>query len=112
MAAHVGLTSCPLGNEAQIISGQCLCAVAAETGELIYSSDWSGDPRHTACCPDMSCHGLVVFPIKSKDGILGVMTFYLEPGTVLSEPQIHLLTSISNQVATGILNHRLFRKDS
>ena len=110
MAAHVGPTPCLLGKEAHIASGQCLCGMAVQSGEIIYSSDCSDDPRHTTNYPDMECHGHVVLPIKSKDDILGVMTHYLEPGTVLSEAEIHLLTSISNQLATGILNHRFLEK--
>jgi PAS domain S-box-containing protein len=105
MAAHVGLTPCD-----RITSGQCLCGMAAESGEIVYSSDCSDDRRHTKSHPDMKRHGHVVLPIKSKDGVLGVMSYYLEPGTVLPEAEIHLLTSISNQLATGISNHRLLEK--
>ena len=105
MAAHVGLTPCT-----QITSGQCLCGVAAESGEIVLSSDCSDDPRHTASYPDMKRHGHVVLPIKSKGDVLGVMSYYLESGTCLLEAEIHLLTSISNQLATGILNHRFLEK--
>ncbi|MGC2422913.1 MAG: PAS domain S-box protein [Nitrospirota bacterium] len=105
MAAHVGLTPCT-----QITSGQCLCGVAAESGEIVLSSDCSDDPRHTLSYPDMKRHGHVIIPIKSKDGVLGVMSYYLESGTFLAEAEIHLLTSISNQLATGILNHRFLEK--
>jgi PAS domain S-box-containing protein len=105
MAAHVGLTPCD-----RITAGECLCGMAAQNGEIVYSSDCSGDPRHTVNYPDMKRHGHVIIPIRDKDSVLGVMSYYLEPGTVLPEEEIHLLTSISNQLATGISNQRLLGK--
>jgi PAS domain S-box-containing protein len=105
MAAHVGLTPCD-----RITSGECLCGMSAQTGEIVYSSDCYDDPRHTVSYPDIKRHGRVILPIKNKNGVLGVMSYYLEPGTVLPEAEIHLLTSISNQLATGISNHRLLEK--
>ncbi len=110
MAAQVGISPYLLQEEARIKMGQCLCGRAAESGEIILSKDCFCDPRHTTHYPDMQQHGHAVLPIKGKSGILGVMTYYLDSGTVLSDSEIHLLTSVSNQLATGILNHRFLEK--
>ena len=110
MAAQVGLSPYLLQKEARIKMGQCLCGKAAESGEIILSNDCFDDPRHTTNYLDMQGHGHVVLPIKEKGGVIGVMTYYLDPETVLSDTEIHLLTSVSNQLATGILNHRFLEK--
>ncbi len=110
MAAQVGLHPYLLRKEARIKMGECLCGKAAESGEIILSDDCFEDTRHTTSYQDMHKHGHVVLPIKGKSGILGVMTYYLDAGTALSDKEVHLLTSVANQLATGILNHRFLEK--
>ncbi len=110
MAAQIGLAPYLVEKEAEITSGHCLCGKVAESGEILLSDGCFSDPCHTTNYPGMQDHGHVVLPIKSNDSILGVMTYYLEPGTVLSDAQIHLLTSVSNQLATGILNQQFLEK--
>lgn len=109
MAAYAGIAPELVEMEKQIRLGYCLCGKAALTGEIIRSEDCFTDTDHTTGYPGMKNHGHVVTPIKSKDFVLGVMTFYLEPGTSASDHEERILAAIANQIAVAIENNRLFR---
>jgi len=108
MTAHIGIAPELVEMEKQIRMGYCLCGKAAETGEVVTSEDCFADPGHKTHYDAMKRHGHAVIPIKSKVGVLGVMTFYLEPGTLATEPDIRLLISIARQLAVAIENRQLF----
>jgi len=90
--------------------GDCLCGIAARTGELIVSSHSLGDSRHTICYAGMEDHGHAIVPIKTGEKVVGVMYLYLPAGAELAESEHNLLLTIGNQLAVCIENARLFEE--
>jgi len=91
-------------------TGDCLCGLAARTGELIVSSHSIGDNRHTICYAGMEDHGHAIVPIKTGKRVVGVMYLYLPAGAELAESERNLLLTIGNQLAVCIENARLFEE--
>jgi diguanylate cyclase (GGDEF)-like protein/PAS domain S-box-containing protein len=88
----------------------CLCGLAARTGEAIISSNAICDDRHTIRYPNMNDHGHVIIPLKTADRVVGVMYLYLRAGAKIGKNGRDLLQNIGNQLAVSIENARLFEK--
>lgn len=89
-------------------SGECLCGLAALTGETVVSSDAETDARHTIRHPGMAPHGHVVVPLKAKDRVLGVLCLHLPAGVAPDEEKVRLLGLICHQVGLALDNARLY----
>lgn len=109
MTASTGIARTLLEEENTIKAGHCLCGLAAQTGEAVYSEDCFSDSRHTTHYPGMHEHGHIILPLKSKDHVLGVMALYLTSGTRVTGFESQLLTAITSQLAVAIENRRLFQ---
>ena len=109
MTASTGLAQALLEQEKTIKAGHCLCGLAAQTGEAIYSDDCFSDPRHTTHYPGMYEHAHIILPLKSKDRVLGIMALYLAPGARVTGFESQILTAIASQLAVAIENRRLFQ---
>ncbi|MDA8340499.1 MAG: PAS domain S-box protein [Nitrospiraceae bacterium] len=95
--------------EATVPFGECLCGIAAETGEVIVSDDCYKDERHTRKYPEIIEHGHINLPLKSRGKILGVLCLYLPARIRLSDEDINLYRSIADIIAVSLqnaLNHR------
>lgn len=88
----------------------CLCGLAAKTGEIVYSDSSFEDPRHTIRYTDMSDHGHVIVPLKMGSQVTGVLYLYLPVGTRFEERQQKLLETIGSQLAIAIENARLYEE--
>jgi len=94
----------------EITLDDCLCGLAAKTGEVIYSDSSCKDPRHSIHYPDMSDHGHVIVPLKTGSLVTGVLYLYLPVGTRFEERQQKLLKTIGSQLAIAIENARLYEE--
>lgn len=94
----------------EMVLGECLCGLAAQTGEIITSSDSHEDDRHTITYPGMSSHGHVIVPLVDADNILGVLYLYVPAGTGVSKADIELLTAIGSQLGTAVGKARLYEE--
>ncbi len=112
MAVNIGLTPHLARTEKHIRLGHCLCGKAVQTGETITSTDCFKDEDHTTRYPDMERHGHIVVPITGKQGVVGVMTFYIPPDTPPLSDDIRLLGAIADQLAVAIENVRLVQSVS
>ncbi len=65
LVSHLGLPEEFLALHKEIASGECLCGMAMERGEIIISYDSSRDDRHTISYPGMEPHGHVIGPLKA-----------------------------------------------
>jgi len=95
--------------EATVPFGECLCGIAAETGEVIVSESCYKDERHTRKYPEIIEHGHINLPLKSRGKILGVLCLYLPARIRLSDEDINLYRSIADIIAVSLqnaLNHR------
>jgi diguanylate cyclase (GGDEF)-like protein/PAS domain S-box-containing protein len=95
--------------------GECLCGIAAKTGEVIVSKNSLRDTRHTmsrrsVMYRQMAPHGHVIIPLKAKDRIVGVLCLFLTADVDVDDRVVKLLLSIGNQIALAIDNARLYEE--
>lgn len=88
----------------------CLCGLAARTGELVYSSNSHEDKAHTVRYQDMEPHGHIIVPLLSGNKVLGVLYLYLPASTEVDESNRELLMSLGNQIGMAVDNARLYEE--
>ena len=110
MAASYNLSPGLAALEERIAIGHCLCGKVAQTGKLIISDDCFDDERHQTRYQGMERHGHIVIPINGKDRVLGVMCFYLSPGTAPARTEVKVLESVASQLSVAIENVRLLEE--
>jgi diguanylate cyclase (GGDEF)-like protein len=88
--------------------GECLCGLAAETGEIIVSKSSETDRRHTITYPDIILHGHISIPLEARNRILGVLCLYPPVGTEVTEREMALFYTIGNRLGAAIDNIMLF----
>ncbi len=101
LVAHRGLAPTFVDNEQRVKVGECLCGLAAATGELIGSPDSCGDPRHTRC-RDSCAHSHIVVPLAAHERVRGVMFLYPPPGHELDASQRRLFSTVGRQIGVAI----------
>lgn len=88
--------------------GQCLCGLAAETGEAVLSSDTRNDPRCTwRDCLEMGIASFAAFPLRIGDETVGV----LGVGSRTPRDFAHsagFLTAAADQLVLGVRNAKLY----
>lgn len=110
LAAHLGHSSDFLKKHEGMRVGDCLCGIAAESGEVLVSTDSHYDPRHTIRYEEMAPHGHVIVPLKARERVVGVMYLYLPPLTVVREAHIRVLDAVGDQLGIAISNAKLFEE--
>lgn len=90
--------------------GECLCGLAAKTGEIIISKNSGADSRHTITYPDIVTHGHIIIPLKAIDKTVGVLYLYLPPDFEIDDEVMKTLTSIGNQMGIALENARLYEE--
>ncbi len=113
LTAHQGLAPEFAERESVIKMGECLCGMAAQSGELIYTEHGCDDPRHTreAVGPG---HSHIIIPIKSRGIVLGVIFLYPQKEFKLKPSDIQMLDAIGAQLGMAVENFRFYAevKDS
>lgn len=109
LKSYVGHTEYFVGLHKELKVGECLCGLAAKTGEIITSLDSEEDPRHTIKS-DIDTHGHIILPLKANGEVLGVLYLYLAVGTVVDEKHRSILSAIGNLLGVAINNSRLYEK--
>lgn len=90
--------------------GDCLCGLAAKTGEIIISGNSDNDSRHTFRYPGMNPHGHIIIPLKAMNKTIGVLYLYLPADIDIIKHKITLFRSIGNQIGIAIENSRLYEE--
>lgn len=90
--------------------GQCLCGVAAKTGEVIVSKRSDEDPRHTVKYSGMLPHGHIIIPLKAKGKMTGVLYVDMPADFDIDERILNTLKSIGNQIGLAIENSMLYEE--
>lgn len=101
LVSHRGLRPDFVENEQRVKVGECLCGLAAATGELIGSPDSCADPRHTRCREGCS-HSHIVVPLAAHERVRGVMFLYPPVGHELDASQRRLFSTIGRQIGVAI----------
>ncbi|GMR04783.1 MAG: hypothetical protein BMS9Abin23_0691 [Thermodesulfobacteriota bacterium] len=110
LVAHLGHPNKFLELHKGLHVGECLCGMAAKTGELIYSGSSIHDERHTIKYPGFTDHGHIIVPLRAKGEVVGVLYLYLPAGVRVAEDKVDILRSIGNQLGIAISNLKLFEK--
>lgn len=110
LAAHLGHGEEFLARHRAIKVGECLCGLAAQTGEVITSTDSAMDERHTIQYKDMSQHGHIIIPLKAKGRVIGVLYLYLQPGVKVEGARMHFLESIGGMLGVALSNSILYEE--
>ena len=110
LAAHLGHSADFLKKHIHIVVGECLCGIAAETGEIVISGNSDEDKRHTIRYSGITVHGHIIVPLKAKGRVLGVLYLYLPPGARVAEDKKELLEAIGSQLGMAIHNSKLYEE--
>jgi len=91
--------------------GECLCGLAAETGEVITSADSSEDPRHTITYKGIRPHGHIIVPLKAKRDVVGVMYLYAQKGApAVDSGRKAFLESLGGILGVAVSNSLLYEE--
>lgn len=107
LCAKHGLSPEFMAQEATVAIGECLCGLAAKSGEVIWSVSCPEDPRHTRQ-RDLSPHYHLIVPLKAREKVVGVAFFY--PQRTLGAEEIELFATIGEQIGMAIENARLYEQ--
>jgi DNA-binding response OmpR family regulator len=110
LVSQIGLSATQQECCKELRIGECLCGLAAATGEIIISGNSLEDARFTMQIPGMSSHGHVILPLISFNRIIGVISLDTQPDALPSEQMCKLLTTIGNQIAIAVNNARLYEE--
>lgn len=110
LVAHLGHPEVFLSLHENLTVNDCLCGLAARTGEIICSANSHTDEHHTICYPGMDPHGHIIIPLLSGSKVVGVLYLYLPAGTEVDDSNRELLKSIGNQIGLAIDNARLYEE--
>lgn len=104
MRAQAGLDAALLEKCINIREGQCLCGLAASTGDIVHAARI--DERHEIVHKDLEPHGHICVPLQSEGRMLGVLNLYVPEGHVASEDQDRSVRTIANALAVTILRRQ------
>ncbi|MDH4028709.1 MAG: sensor domain-containing diguanylate cyclase, partial [Nitrospirota bacterium] len=110
LVSHLGHSEEFLDLHNNLRVGDCLCGLAAKTGEIIISGNPCNDSRHSITTPDMQPHGHIIVPLKVLKRVTGVLYLYLPPDVRVEEDRLDLLRAIGSQIGIAIENARLFEE--
>jgi len=83
-----------------------IAAWTAKTGEPLYVSDVSKDPRHIQGLPEVRSEA--TFPLKVRNQLIGVLDIGSSKLTGFDEEDLKVLSSFASQVSISIENAQLF----
>ena len=108
IVANIGLPKAHLEPCKNLRSGECLCGLAAATGEIIVSGNSLEDSRHVLNRLDLAPHGHVVLPLKTANMVVGVLCIFTRSGSEVNGRLLTLLSSLGNQIGIAANNARLY----
>jgi diguanylate cyclase (GGDEF)-like protein/PAS domain S-box-containing protein len=110
LVSHLGHPKSFLNIHNNMTVNDCLCGLAARTGEVIISKNSHTDCNHTIAYPEMTPHGHLIIPLKAIDKIMGVLYLYLPVDFDIDERTIQTFIAIGNQIGIAINNCLLHEK--
>jgi diguanylate cyclase (GGDEF)-like protein len=110
IVASIGFSEADLEPCKNLRSGECLCGIAALTGEIIISGNSLEDSRHFKRLPNPAPHGHIILPLKTVNMVVGVICVYTRPGVETSGRTLTLLSTLGNQIGIAVNNAKLFEE--
>jgi two-component sensor histidine kinase/putative methionine-R-sulfoxide reductase with GAF domain len=93
--------------ETAITPGECLCGLAAQTGELHQTANPASDPRMSGGCRRHAGYACASVPLLAKERALGVLHVASRRENGFSEGDMALLRSVGAQIGIAVENMRL-----
>lgn len=90
--------------------GECICGLAAKTGEIIVSKNSEPDIRHTIKYPGIISHGHISIPLEARNRVLGVLCLYPPVGIEINKHEMALFYTIGNRIGAAIDNIMLYEE--
>lgn len=90
--------------------GDCICGLAAKTGEIIVSKSSETDNRHTIKYPGIISHGHISIPLEARNRALGVLCLYPPVGIEINEHEMALFRTVGNRIGAAIDNITLYEE--
>lgn len=110
LAHHIGHTPDFIVSHKYIGLGDCMCGLAAKSGEVVVSCNSHNDDRHTICNAGMSSHGHIIVPLKSRGNVAGVLCLNTIADAAMDREQVRMLTSIGELTGIAIENAKLYNE--
>jgi diguanylate cyclase (GGDEF)-like protein len=107
---QIGFPAGHLDSCKNIRVGECLCGLAAATGEIIVSQNSWQDKRHVIRNSNIPPHGHIVFPLKYFNDVTGLIVLHMQSGTLVTEQTCRLLSNLGNQLGMAINNAKLYEE--
>lgn len=108
LVAHLGHNDKSLKLYEDVIIDDCLCGLAAKSGEIIISNNSITDNHHPICFAELDPSGHILIPIKAANKVVGVIYIYLISEFKLKELKISFLESLAILIGMAIDNARLY----
>ena len=108
LLAHLGHPPEFLEKHRNITIHDCLCGLAARSGELVYSRNSHEDEHHSICYDGMEPHGHVIIPLMSANRTIGVLYMYIPVDFEISRSKKSLLRGIGHHIGIALDNARLY----
>ncbi|MCX7167021.1 MAG: MASE1 domain-containing protein [Rhodocyclales bacterium] len=86
---------------AHVPLGHCHCGRAAASGESQYVP--CVDAHHETICPTMADHGHYNIPLAAQGRVIGVLAFFLPPGTQLDSGKMTFVTAVADILITYLI---------
>ena len=93
--------------EVTIAPGECLCGLAAQTGEPQQTDDITGEPGLNGCCSGCTGYTVAAVPLPAKEHLLGVLQVASRRQGRFTASELALLCSIGAQIGIAVENMRL-----
>ena len=110
LISHLGHAQAFIDAHQDLSTDDCLCGLAARTGQIVTCTGSIDDERHTISYPGMHDHGHVIVPLKAADRVVGIMYLYVPQGAEIDEPRRNLLLNVGHQLGIAIENSQLYEK--
>ena len=107
LAAAQGDAALHNPDETAIQFGECLCGLAAQTGDLQYTTAVLTEPRLTGPCRNHTGYACAAVPLLAKERPLGTLQVTGRRHEEFAESEIALLRSIGAQIGVAVENMRL-----
>jgi PAS domain S-box-containing protein len=107
LTAQKGLEPDFVRREETIKTGECLCGMVAQTGEILFTEQGCADPRHTRLLGEKG-HSHIIIPMKSRGVVLGVIFLYTKKGFALKPSDVQMLEAIGVQLGMAVENLRFY----
>lgn len=107
LVTQKGLSPEFVRQEETVRIGECLCGMAAQTGEMLFTQDGCEDPRHTRK-RNTADYGHLILPIKSRGIVLGVIFLYTTKEFALKPSDVQMFDAIGSQLGLAVENFRFY----